>query len=167
MSTSSAEKPGCLKALTQLFGQRQPTVESLPYEKKDYLLSRAELSFYHVLRTALNDQLVICPKVRMTDVLYVKNRRENFNFVGKIAQKHIDFLLCDPKQMRPVVALELDDRSHERSDRQERDAFVDRAFAEAGLPILHIQASRTYHTDEIRALIKDALKPSQLEQTSG
>jgi hypothetical protein len=39
--------------------------------------------------------------------------------------------------MRPLVGGELDDRSHERASRQERDGFVDEVFRVAGLPLMH------------------------------
>jgi hypothetical protein len=41
-----------------------------------------------------------------------------------MAQKHIDFLLCDPATLRVVLALEVDDRSHARPKRQLRDLIV-------------------------------------------
>jgi hypothetical protein len=151
--TSTEEKPGCLTTLRKLFRLGPPKPEVLPYGLRDRFLSAAEVSFYHVLRAATRDRVAICPKVRMTDVLYVSNRRENYSYVGKISQKHVDFLLCDPKSMRPLLAIELDDSSHKRADRAERDAFVNRAFETAGLPLLHVPARRSYQTGELAALI--------------
>jgi hypothetical protein len=46
--------------------------------------------------------------------------------VVKVMKKHVDSLLCHSQTMLPQVLIELDDKSHERKDRQERDAFVDR-----------------------------------------
>jgi len=43
----------------------------------------------------------------------------------------VDFLLCDPHTMKPVMAFELDDSSHGRDDRISRDAFVERVFCQA------------------------------------
>ena len=39
----------------------------------------------------------------------------------------------------------------------ERDAFVDAVFAEAGLPILHIEAARAYVPEEIAAWVSRAI----------
>lgn len=71
----------------------------------------------------------------------------------KIDRKHVDFLLCDPVTMRPMVGIELDDNSHQRPDRQERDAFVDQAFQAAGLPLLHVAVKRAYVVTELEALL--------------
>jgi hypothetical protein len=151
--TTTDERPGCLSSLRKLLGFGPPKPEVLPYGLRDHFLSAAEISFYHVLHTAIGDRTVICPKVRMTDILYVSNRRENYSYVGKISQKHVDFLLCDPKSMKPILAIELDDSSHKRTDRAERDAFVNRAFETAGLPLIRIPARKSYHTNEIAGLI--------------
>ena len=87
----------------------------------------------------------------MTDIFFVVRPNENQTYRGRIAQKHLDFLLCDPKSMRPIVGIELDDASHARQDRQERDAFVDRVFQAAGLPLIHIPAKGSYSPGELSA----------------
>jgi len=53
-----------------------------------------------------------------------------------------------------VLAIELDDSSHDREDRKDRDAFVDQVFAAARKPILHVRARGTYQTDEILELLE-------------
>ena len=50
----------------------------------------------------------------------------------------------------PYMAIELDDRSHQREDRQKRDAFVDEVLNQAGIKIVHIRASSTYDPQAIR-----------------
>jgi len=61
-----------------------------------------------------------------------------------------------------MVAIELDDRSHEREDRMKRDAFVDRVFEAAVLPILHIPAAKGYVPNDIRALLEPHFAVSEL-----
>lgn len=53
--------------------------------------------------------------------------------------------------MRPLVGIELDDKSHERLDRKARDEFVDQVFAAAKLPLVHVSAKRTYAVLELAA----------------
>ena len=96
--------------------------------------------------------------VRIADLLRVEkgaaNRRK---WLNKILAKHIDFVLCDPGSLRPIICIELDDRSHERPDRIERDAFVDHAFESAELPLLRIKVQKTYPPREVRELIDGML----------
>ncbi len=61
------------------------------------------------------------------------HRSANASFRNKIDRKHVDFVLCDPHTMRPLVGIELDDATHGRVSRQARDEFVDEVLAAAGL----------------------------------
>lgn len=63
--------------------------------------------------------------------------------------------------MQPLVAIELDDKSHARPDRQERDAFVNEVFAAAGLGLLHIPVKHTYIPEELRTELAPYLSTSR------
>ena len=149
MANNRSQKPGCLLTFLGLFGQGEPAEDSLPYRTQDDFLSKAELSFHHVLSSILKERAVICPKVRLGDIFSVGKAKKWMSFVNRIASKHIDFLICDPKTMKPLTAIELDDSSHRRSDREERDKFVDRVFATAALPLVHIKAQRQYNAKDL------------------
>ncbi len=73
---------------------------------------------------------------------------------------HVDFVLCDPDALTPLLVIELDDSSHERTARRDRDAFL----GAAGLPILHVAARHAYAPTEIRALINDRLNEHAEQQ---
>ena len=127
-----------------------------PYNLRDNFLSPAELSFYSVLRTAVNGRATLSTKVALGDIFYVKKGDDASRwrvYTNKIDRKHVDFLLCDSATMQPIVGIELDDKSHQRPDRQERDAFVDQVFAAAKLPLLHVTAQRGYVVEQIAAQI--------------
>lgn len=127
----------------------------VPYRLRDNFLSPAELSFYGVLRDAVGRRAVISSKVGLGNIFWVKiDDNSKFRiYTNKIDRKHVDFLLCDPVTMRPLVGIELDDRSHQREDRQLRDAYVDNVFAAARLPLLHVPAKRGYVVAEIETQI--------------
>lgn len=144
MTTSSEEPKGCLAAILSLFGINlgggdTETAETLPYRLRDFL-SPAEYSFYRVLVAAVGNRAAVCPKVSLNDVFFVARPNENQAYRNKIDRKHVDFLLCHPATMKPLGGVELDDASHQRKDRKERDQFVDQVFAAAGLPIVHVVA---------------------------
>jgi hypothetical protein len=130
-----------------------PPVGELPYRVRDDFLSPAELSFYRALLAAVGAQTIVCPKVNLSDVMFVSRPNENKGARGRISQKHVDFLLCDPATMRPVAGVELDDSSHQRQDRQARDEFVDAVFAAASLPLVHVAVRPSYAPAEIASLL--------------
>lgn len=142
-------------------GADEPTPE-FPYHLRDHFLSAAELSFYGVLRTAIDGRATICTKVGLQDVFYVKKDDPSRYriYTNKIDRKHVDFLLCDSKTMQPLVGIELDDKSHQRADRRERDAFVDEVFNAAGLPLVHIPVRRAYRTEDLLTQIAPYLGDS-------
>jgi hypothetical protein len=145
---TSEDKSGCLGTILQALGlaPMMTEMEALPYRVRDDFLSPAELGFYHVLRVAVGDWAVICPKVSLADLFYAKSGSHTVNtsYTNRIARKHIDFLVCDPQSMEPLLGIELDDSSHSRAARKRRDEFVDQVFAAAGLPLLRQPVRPTY-----------------------
>lgn len=137
-----------------------PVVGDLPYRLRDDFLSPAELSFYRVLVTVLGATATVCPKVNLSDILFVARPNENQGARGRISQKHVDFLICDSATMRPRLGLELDDSSHQRADRQARDEFVDAVFAAASLPLVHVPVRASYAPADIAALLSPHLSQS-------
>ena len=120
--------------------KRQPKEKATyTYCKKPYLLTENENRFYkELLPIATEMNLTVCPKVRIADIIEPRKGQNWQGAFAKIQAKHIDFLLCKGP-VSPALAIELDDSSHEREDRKERDSFVDQAFQSANLPILHIK----------------------------
>jgi len=161
MNSSGDSQAGCLGMVLKLFGfnpsQPTPANGPLSYRLRDDFLSSAERSFLGVLKTALSSEHAICPKVNVADILYVARPNETLKYRNMIDRKHVDFLVCDFATMRPLIAIELDDSSHARSDRKDRDEFLDSAFKAAGLPLLHVHAKQSYNTSELRNQIEQAL----------
>jgi predicted RNA-binding Zn-ribbon protein involved in translation (DUF1610 family) len=126
---------------------------------RDDFLSPAERSFFGVLTQVVGNRYTVLAKVRLADLLYVP-RSGNSKWASqqnKINQKHVDFLLCEPSTMAPVLAVELDDASHARPARAVRDAFVDGAFASSGLPLARIPVQNSYAAGEVGRMLQLAL----------
>ena len=124
-----------------------------PYEKRKSLLTDSELRFYGVLRKSAEDW-AICSMVRIADLIRVKpDTPKRQAWLNRILAKHVDFVLCNPETMEVVLAIELDDRSHQRADRVERDEFVNDAFKAAGLPLLRVKVQEDYDGKELKASI--------------
>lgn len=124
------------------------------------MLSESENAFFQALQIVGDGKLHICVKPRMADLFYIQrgtDKSTRATCQNKINMKHIDFVLCRPKSMEPVLAIELDDKSHDKPARIARDEFVDQVFAAAGSKILHIRAKSRYDTDELRQQIQEAL----------
>lgn len=174
---SESEPKGCLAVILGLFGMRlagPAEAESdegsgepegdLPYRLRDDFLSAAEFSFYRVLVNALGNRAVVSTKVRLADVFFVARSKTFHRHQNKIDRKHVDFLLCDPVTMKPRCGIELDDSSHARRDRQERDEFVDEVFRVAGLPLVRVPARAAYNPAELLAVVEPHLNANPVAQ---
>jgi hypothetical protein len=139
---------------------------TFPYRVRDDFLSPAEHNFYQILRSVIGTRAHICAKVSLADLFYVKssNASEWRIYTNKIDRKHVDFVLCDPQTMRPLAGVELDDKSHERADRKQRDGFVEGVFTAAGLDLLRVRVQRSYQPQELAALLETVL-PSASDET--
>lgn len=139
-----------------------------PYHLRDDFLSRAELSFYLVLKQAVSDKVLICTKVDLGDLFYVKSNDPSKyrSYTNKIDRKHVDYLLCDLKTVRPLLGIELDDKSHQKSDRQVRDEFVEKVFTAAKLPLVRIPVQRSYSISGLESLLRQYIGSNQVETPS-
>ena len=148
--------PGAFKEfLSSLLGGK---ATSYPYKKREYLLTSAENSFFQVLRKVAGHEYELFAKVRLSDLLYLPKGTPNAQaHRNRIFQKHMDFVLCDPVKVSPVLAIELDDRSHEQNHRKKRDAFVENALEAAGLPLLRIQAATGYSPRELAEAMRERI----------
>ncbi|MCL4253307.1 MAG: DUF2726 domain-containing protein [Anaerolineae bacterium] len=125
--------------------------KDFPYTLQKHFLSPAELNFFRILRDVVGDKATICTKVSLGDLFTTKkdDYSQYTSYMNKIRRKHVDFLLCDNTTMRPLIGIELDDKSHERQDRQDRDKFVNGVFKASGLPLIHIPVKKAYITSEL------------------
>lgn len=178
---SAAQEPkGCLFGFLSLLGlgstRTQSTVDNTleaggvappleaapeyPYVLRHDFVSNAELSFYRVLRTVVDEETTILLKVGLADLFFVpsSDRSDYRVFMNRIDRKHVDFVLCDAASLTPRVAIELDDRSHARPDRQVRDELVNEVFAAAGLPLLRIPVQTGYARTELAARLRFHVK---------
>ena len=139
--------------------EEKPKSPEYPYRMRDDFLTPAEHSFYLVLQQAVADWALICPKVSLGDLFFAKagDYGKNRSYTNKIDRKHIDFLLCDPNTVKPLLGIELDDKSHERADRQARDEFVQNVFLAAKLPLIRVPVRRNYPVSQLRAGLQRTL----------
>jgi very-short-patch-repair endonuclease len=125
--------------LTILFPGRKYATE-YEYRKKEYLLTQPERDCFNALLRTVGNEFHVFPQVHLDAILYYKIRGQSwFGAWRHINEKSIDFILCDKEKISVVLAIELDDRSHERPDRRERDHEVERILKNAQVPLLRLQ----------------------------
>ncbi|MGH7244064.1 MAG: DUF2726 domain-containing protein, partial [Phycisphaerales bacterium] len=117
---------------------------NLPYLKRDALLRPGERAFFPALQQACATRSLIFAQVQLSKLIYPRSGIPKWqSYQNKIDRKSVDFVLCHPQTLAPQLIIELDDKSHTREDRQQRDDFVNRALQAAGIPLLRIPAAST------------------------
>ena len=69
---------------------------------------------------------------------------------NRISAKHFDFVVCALDTLAPLAAIELNDASHQRPDRQKRDELLRGICRDIGLPLIELAPRRAYKLDSLR-----------------
>ncbi len=141
-----------------------------PYRKNDSLFTPAERSFLGVLDQMLGARYRIMGKVRIADVISVmpmKDRRQWQGAFNRINAKHFDFVLCDQETLSPLAVIELDDKSHNATQRHQRDLFVNGVCEAASLTLLRVPARRVYSCSDVERLVVNALHREESHSSAG
>src|SRR5581483_9293763 len=114
-------------------------------------MSRAEQSFRDFLQETVKDQYIIETKIALNDLIkrygWLDHNLWTMHNFG-----HIDFVLLDPKSKHPVLCIELDDKTHDRPDRQERDERKNDLLLRADLPLLRFRKGKRWGDEERKAI---------------
>lgn len=150
---------GIVIALAGILKEKKSAFKkSYQYQKKNSLMTDAEKNFYRALQSIVGGKYEIFPQVHLSALLDHKVNGQNWRgALSHIHQKSVDFVLCEKESILPVLAIELNDKSHERPLRAERDRVVSDIFATAGIPLLFIKNQVTYNSEELDQQIAIAL----------
>lgn len=129
------------------------------YKRKNFFLTRAEHECFDALMAAVGNDYLIFAQVHLPTLIDNKVVGQNWRAAFRhINGKSVDFVLCDKAYVSPKLAIELDDKTHERPERQERDVEVERILKEAGVPLLRLDNHGSFSPDELAVRIKESIK---------
>ncbi len=113
----------------------------LPYRLITPILSQREKTAYYIIKEYCNSHnLELFSKIRIADFItpkFTNQNQEFYTWFNKISAKHVDFLIVQQGTFRPLLAIEIDDTTHYRPDRQQRDELINNIYYSVGLPIYH------------------------------
>ena len=116
------------------------------YKVKDSLLTKTELEYYSVIYSILGNNFLILPQVNLASVI---DKEGGSNFRNELF-RNADFGVFDCNY-RPLFLIEINDNTHFRKDRRERDKKVNKICKSAGLPLLALW-------------VKDGINRAQIEK---
>lgn len=143
-------------ALVFYIKQRQfsrPVVR-MPYQLRRPFFEPAELELLSALEQAAGERYRVLAKVRLADVVdvtAVARRSYWYHATNRISAARFDFLLCDPLDLEPVCAIEMEAAS-------DANAFLDELCQTIGLPLVRLDAEQARSFATLRTII-DQLRP--------
>ncbi len=146
------------------------------FKKKDFsynensfkykaFLSRCEASLFCTLQKTLFDnyweRFSVFPKVRLWDIAdtkYIANW-------WRISSRHVDFLIVDTRKFfKPVVAIELNWKTHLKSKQKKVDRFKKNFFDIINIPLETIKNSELNRQSIIKQRIFGYIEEYKIEQ---
>lgn len=127
------------------------------YRPKRYITTLTELKFYNILLEITKElDLILFSQVSLYNIIETKNNNQAaFN---KIRSKTIDFVLADKNNCRIKLCIELDDYTHNRYDRKQRDNFINKLFKDLEIDFLRFKASNYYDKEALKKRIQESIK---------
>lgn len=139
------------------------TGEPYHYSRKNALMTNAERRFFELLVEMAADKFFVFPQVHLTALL--EHKVENGQWWDAafvhINGKSVDYVICDRQSLCPLVAIELDDWSHELEHRKKRDIEVERIMTEAKVPLVRFANIKEMNKTEIISKISLAVRESR------
>ena len=113
--------------------------EQAQFGRKASVVTQPEGRLYRSLLLAAASDYTVMAKVRLWDFIWLVNEPpERKQHLSRLSCRHVDFLICEPLTLKPLLAIELDDYSHKKPEAIEADRYKDELFVAAGLPILRL-----------------------------
>lgn len=132
------------------------------YQPKKYVITKNELNFYNVLMQIAKElDLVVFSQVSLYNILETKqdlDYKTKTIYFNKIAAKSIDFVLVDKNNCRIKLCIELDDITHKKEKRIERDKFINQLFKQLEINLLRYPVYQIYYKDTLKRKIQENMK---------
>ncbi|OGK39583.1 hypothetical protein A2954_02215 [Candidatus Roizmanbacteria bacterium RIFCSPLOWO2_01_FULL_37_12] len=127
---------------------------------KDELLTHNEQRFYRDLQKVFGEEYYIFSHVSLTSLLKIRpDQKDLYEKHANINKFYFDFVLVAKEQFKPVLVVELNDRTHGHNKRFQRDAYFSSMLASAD--IRHFSCESNFLTyDHYMEEIKKILHPS-------
>lgn len=132
------------------------TDNNIKYLIKQNPMTETEIKFIKELKkiTDINN-LIILPQVQLQSIFHTINNKDITSF-NKIKSKSIDFAIVD-NNYNYKLFIELDDYTHNRKNRIQRDQFINELFKTYNLKLKRIKVQNNYNIEDLKEIIKEVV----------
>ncbi|ULR31699.1 DUF2726 domain-containing protein [Dickeya fangzhongdai] len=116
--------------------------DGVEIKRKGYFLTRSESAFYHNLNKWFGEYCYIHCQVSLGQLIFVPNKSyddESYRrFSAIVNNMALDYVLVSKKTNKVVCVIELDDETHQRPGRIERDNKLNKILALSKIGFLRV-----------------------------
>lgn len=115
------------------------------------IMTDSEVIFFNKLQEALPEYYIFS-QVQLSRIIEPSEEAGNDRsfWFNRICRQSVDYVLVARDAQTTLLAIELDDWTHESKQRQKQDAKKDKALASAGIPIIRFHAERLPSVEMLR-----------------
>jgi anti-anti-sigma regulatory factor len=135
-----------------------------PYHRTPGILSGEEKNFYEELLSAVRPYYHVFPKIRLSSVIDPGpkwTRHVRHRLFAMLGVDQAEFVLCDPVDSHIVGVIELDGNIDDHPFRWGgiRHSFYESALETAGIPLMRLDARKSYSQETLRQIILATFPP--------
>lgn len=129
------------------------------YNLKGSILTPTELMFAEAIKRNLPEGYELSAQSNLATFI---DRLDDARYRNELF-RNVDFLVVD-KKYAPILVIEINDETHQRKDRQERDIKVARICGEAGIPIVKLWTKYGVNEAYIKSKIEETIAALPIER---
>lgn len=148
-----------IKAIVSDSGnQRTSTLYNYRYNRKYAIMTEREQEFYKKLKLICGDSILIFPQIHLSNLFFHNVKGQNFKSAFKFINRlSVDFVLVDSRNFKTLMAIELDDSTHDEQERIRRDLIVNDIFKKANFPLLRVDSIKI-DNEKLKQMILENIK---------
>lgn len=146
-----------IKAIVSDSGN-QKTSTVYRYNRKYVIMTEREQEFYKKLKLVCGDSILIFPQIHLSSLFFHNVKGQNFKLAFRFINRlSVDFVLVDSRNFKTLLAIELDDSTHNEKDRIKRDLIVNDIFEKANFPFLRVDSIKI-DNEKLKEMILESIK---------
>lgn len=120
------------------------------YQGKTHIMTKREEKFFLLLCDIFRDKCYIIPQVHLSALLEHRIRGQSWKGAfSHINGKSVDYVLLRSRDLSVLCTVELDDSTHDKAERMERDREVGWMLGLADIPLVRLRTPEDMSKQEI------------------
>ncbi len=128
------------------------------YFKKSVMTDREKI-FYHKLLFAVGDKYLVFPQIHLSSIFsqYVKGQSFSAAF-KKVNSISVDYVIVDKVTLDTLLAIELDDKTHNSKKAYDKDTEKDNLFKSINLPLIRFDSIKISNEEINKIILSNLMK---------